>query len=157
MSRPLIMSFRPDAAQMCLDGRKTETRRLRQIRLDLVSGSLQGDRIICTPRQDGTMRKSLLRQYIEDYTDPERKRVIWDTDETVAILPGRGKCAVGRVQLTDLHFEKLSDITDEGALREGMEPPTRDEYLRVWRKLYPKGEADPELIVISFRPVEVKK
>lgn len=132
MSQPLIMSFRPDAAALCLSGHKTQTRRI--------------------------LRKGYcIRIFEEIVIVSDGTRALWSIGDTVAIKPGRTKKAIGRVRVTGLRYERLSSITDDDAAREFVDPPTREGYFSVWSRLYNKApyrvDDDPFVVVIDFKPV----
>ena len=143
MSQPLIMSFRPDAAQMCLDGRKTETRRLAK-RHDFIRVKMVNGRAI----------KELVNVVWDGKICQHRGKVVYRVGDIISILPGRGKRAVGKVRCTDIEHEPLLCITDKDVTREGVEPATRKEYLRVWQKLHPRGPDNPMVRVIQFEPID---
>lgn len=156
MSRPLIMSFRPDAAEMCLDGRKTMTRRIAKPDMGQESTGFE-IRAIMSPRND-------------DVID------IWRVGESIAIKPKRTSKAIGRVMCTSLRVEHAQDITEKDAKREGVEPVStfkpdglgrggefeyrsyRAGFEAVWRRLNPRGptswDANPLVVVIEFRPLK---
>jgi len=144
MSQPLIMSFRPDAAEMCLDGRKTMTRR--------------------HPPPGPWM-------FDPNPTAPAviyRDRVLWRVGDLITIKASRTGPGVGRVRCTGLRWpERVRDITEEDAIREGVSPvwhhsskvPSyREGFRDVWRSLYPSGpkswDADPLVLVIEFEPLQ---
>jgi hypothetical protein len=108
MSQPIILSEGRD--QQVLRGVKTETRRLAK----------KGDYV------------SKIGDLWE--TDKNEKlRLIYKKDDTVALIPGRGKKATGRARIVALRIEPLLDITEEGARAEGV--ASRDEYLALWDKI----------------------
>lgn len=65
-----------------------------------------------------------------------------------AIQPGRGKEAVGQFYVKGVHKERLLDITEDGARREGF--PDREAFLREFARLNPGELANPEVWVIEF-------
>lgn len=153
MSQPLVMSFRPDAAEMCLDGRKTMTRRI-AFDVDL------------NPRgQHG----AIYRRYKSGNVG-----TVWRVLRPIAIKASRTGKGLGKVLCTGLRVERVQDITEEDARREGVEPDGvfesrpgyyprtvrsyRDGFENVWRSLYPTGpkswDADPLVVVIEFEPIE---
>jgi len=132
MSRPLIMSFREDAADMCLDGRKTMTRRIKDPGMFLTTSGLLLD---------------------------ESDRVIWRFRDTIMIKRSRTGRGVGRVRCTSLRVEPIQDITEDDARREGTSG--RRAFETVWRDLYPSGwkswDANPLVVVVEFEPMEVTR
>ena len=156
MSKPLIMSFRPDAAELCLCGIKTQTRRVGPYYFGV-------DAIRICPRKRH-IRGSIGRE-------------CWTIGKPITILPGQGKKAVGQVVCTGLRLERLGDISEADAQCEGMTQlasvvwgdrwqripdgwlytTARDAFEATWRNLYPSGpkswDKNPEVVVISFRPL----
>lgn len=82
-------------------------------------------------------------------------RLKFREDETYAICNGRGKPAIGRLHLKSLRKEKLHDITEAEAKREGFASVA--EFRAYWDKLYSKHnecwEANPEVYRLEFRVV----
>ncbi len=54
----------------------------------------------------------------------------------------------GEVRIDYLRQENLQDITEEGARREG--GYTREQYLKLFREIYPDAPENPKLWVIGF-------
>ena len=148
MSRPLIMSFRPDACALCLDGRKRRTRRIRKPEWHIVP--------------DGE---------IDELVDAWTGRVLWRVGSPITIKPSRTAKGAGRVMCTGLRCERVQDITEEEARLEGVDPimpvhsgiqlgplPHWIGFRAVWRSLYPSGprswDANPEVVVIEFEPMQ---
>ena len=163
MSQPLIMSFRPDAAEMCLDGRKTMTRRIvnaSEIWRDMMTGDVAT---------------------IERYNTKDNKCVTrWRVGKPITIKASRTSKGLGKVMCIGLRVEHVQDITEEDARREGMTvlPLQTEEdhsawwtngnrhegyrtaslaFMATWKRLYPTGpkswEANPLVVVIEFEPV----
>ena len=86
MSQPLIMSFRPDAAQMCIDGRKRQTRRIYRPEW-YITGS------------------DPVEVFTQTAWGAKRSRLTWRVGETIAIKPSRTAKALGRVMCTGLRVE----------------------------------------------------
>lgn len=161
MSQPLIMSFRPDAAAMCLDGRKTRTRRIKNPDM-----TVRDD--------DGNITALCMYRFKPNrgghFVD------LWRVGKSIAIKPKRTAKAIGRVMCTSLRVEHVQDITGEDAKREGVEPVStfkpdglgrggefeyrsyRAGFEAVWRRLNPRGptswDANPLVVVIEFRPLK---
>jgi len=155
MSQPLIMSFAPDAARRCLDGRKTETRRVPLwTETELV-------------RDGAVFPLSAIRAGVLNPVSEVRirGRKTWRVGESCAIKPSRTARAVGRVEIERLIIEPLDWITENGARHEGVEPEPgqsyREAFFEVWDRLYPRGpksrEAYPLVVVIGFRPTVKRK
>lgn len=151
MSQPLIMSYRPDAAAMCLDGRKRMTRRPAKpdwwyIGLGDV-GDEENEQLIAV--------RAAVRA--------KKGREVWRVGNSIAIKPGRTAKADGRVMCTALRVEHVQEITEEDAKAEGVE--CRSTYLwgfeLVWDKMYPTGpkswDENPLVVVIEFEPMEIEK
>ena len=154
MSRPLIMSYRPDAPEMCFDGRKRRTRRIWKPEWSLVSGF-----------GSGRTQLEVCRSY-NDYDGP----AIWRVGDPITIKASRTGKGLGRVLCTGLRVEHVQDITEEEARLEGVEPvfaitgsdaTGKANYYRlsfelVWRRLYPRGpkswDANPLVVAIAFEP-----
>lgn len=165
MSQPLIMSFRPDAADMCLDGTKTETRRI--------------------PHRGGRLVGCDAFYTFDELHTNGRK--VWKAGETAAIKRTRMGKAVGRVFIVSLEMELLQAITEYGAIAEGMTfidhgygdygfsdgvsvdkhgdrklfPEARDAYKATWDRLVgTRGknawDANPMVVVIRFQPDKVR-
>lgn len=170
MSQPLIMSFRPDAAAMCLDGRKTMTRRIWKDGMSTITGFRQEKRangeLILIPCQN-----------ICGIGKPGGGRLLWHTGSSIAIKPKRAACAVGRVMCTGLRVEHVQNISEEDARREGVEPVWFDSAImqddghfdvksyrrgfeNVWKRLNPaflsphNWDSNPLVVVIEFRPLK---
>jgi len=119
MSRPLLMSFRADAIELCLSGKKTQTRRL------LKDSSWLADGGLC-----------------------------WRSETRVGLKRKRLSAVEAYVWIESVKIEPLYDLTDEDAIAECVEPPTRAGYFSVWRQLHPNlCITDPEVVVITFRPL----
>ena len=159
MSQPLIMSFRPDAAEMCLDGRKTMTRRVYK---ETHMSHIQENQTVDAIGDCG---------YGWDSFDPATLKILWSVGSSIAIKPGRTSKAVGRVMCTGLRVERVQDITEEDARREGMDEVCHDgpiggrwalgpigNFYSTWKRLYPSGpkswDANPMVVVIEFRPLK---
>ena len=165
MSQPLIMSFRPAAAAMCLDGRKTQTRRIWKPEWHHVYTITGGDpeRILTDIRASSI-----------------DSRVLWRVGDFITIKPSRTAKGIGRVRCTGLAVERVELITEEDARREGItvcplqertdpsawwqwEPggetfrSARMAFRALWRSLHPTGpkswDENPLVVVIEFEPV----
>ena len=167
MSQPLIMSFRPDAAEMCLgihpDGLvKDLTRRL--LGRHYFSDVQHDPFFISGIGEINTGKCDKARVWDLNRRPPV---IVWEVGKSIAIKPGRTAKAVGRVMCTGLRIEHVQDITEEDARREGVEPmPDRllmgpktycSGFETVWNLLYPSGpkswDANPLVVVFEFRPL----
>lgn len=145
------MSFRTDAAEMCLDGRKTRTRRIKNPDM-----TVRDD--------DGNITALCMYRFKPNrgghFVD------LWRVGKSIAIKPKRTAKAIGRVMCTGLKVKHVQDISEEDAKREGVEPEPqgpftlsyREGFERVWRRLNPRGptswDANPLVVVIEFRPLK---
>jgi hypothetical protein len=153
------MSFRADAAAMCLDGRKTMTRRIWKDGYQR-RGRIDTDKPIGTRPIGFDPCNQIVSK---PWTD--RRLVLWTVGETIAIKPSRTAPAVGRVVCTGLRVERVQEITEEDARAEGVEcdclarciHTARDAFEATWRRLYPRGpqswDANPFVVVIGFCPM----
>ena len=163
MSQPLIFSFRPDAAAMCLEGTKTRTRRIYDPNTHMLFSG---------PSIEEITRVALYRHF-----GTPAARLVWSVGSSIAIKPKRTACAVGRVMCVGLRVEHVQDITEEEARAEGMtrvhpsstlwqgkaDGPvfltSREAFENVWRRLNPRGpnswDANPLVVVIEMRPLKV--
>ena len=110
------MIFTPEHCNMILRGEKTQTRR------------------IVKPGEtwepyDDVITASSYRLPLPHQMAPVN-RVKWQVGSTYALQPGRGKSAVGRIRITDIHGENLTYIADEDAIEEGAADVAA--YARVW-------------------------
>ena len=128
MSQPLIMSFRPDAAEMCLDGRKTMTRRINNGGMTTLWSV--GESIAIKPGRTSkavgrVMCTGLRVEHVRDITKEDARR------EGVEPMPDRL-------------------FRGPKTYRSGFET--------VWSRLYPSGpkswDANPLVVVIEFRPLK---
>lgn len=67
---------------------------------------------------------------------------------SVAVQPGRGKKAVGRILVTALCRERLGKITEADARAEGF--ANRAAFIETWRHMHGQFAADTEVWVIKF-------
>lgn len=65
-----------------------------------------------------------------------------------AVQPGRGKVHVTHVALIDVRHERLADIGDEDARREGF--ASRDDFFAYWLRLYGAITPDEWLCVVDW-------
>lgn len=91
------MIFKPELAEKILKGEKVQTRRTRKPG-EWFYNRDDGGKTVFT----GT-------------------KIKWETGKCYAIQTGRGKPAIGRFRLLDIREELLQDITESGAIAEGVE------------------------------------
>lgn len=131
------MNFTPDMMALVLAGKKTQTRR---------------------PMKEGEYRKlrysSPISRYPAVYSANNRMK--WAVNEDVAICPGRGKKAVGRIRITAIRMERPLEISADDARAEGF--PDREAF---WDKLRSLYGADVDLgawyWVIEFEVARVAR
>lgn len=166
MSQPLIVSFRPDAAQMCLDGVKQRTRRIWKPEMRQIGRFNTDAPIGNRPIEFNPVHEIVSNQFTD------RRRVLWTVGKSIAIKPSRTSKALGRVMCTGLHIEHMQDITEEEAMLEGVAPifkipVTREDITNInyrawfkfiWNRIHPSGpkswDANPLVVAIAFRPME---
>jgi len=160
------MSFRPEAAAMCLDGTKTRTRRIFKPEMcwakDCMMGSGARRGLDMIAKRDGAFIGT----------------AIWSLGSSIAIKPKRTARAIGRVMCVGLRVEHVQDITEDEARREGILPVpvdgdpepwwdnghddpcafARKAFEEIWRRLNPRGpnswDANPLVVAIEFRPLQ---
>lgn len=77
-----------------------------------------------------------------------RDKAPCEVGRVYSIQPGRGKKAVGQFYVKGVHKERLNEITEDGARREGF--PDREAFLREFARLNRGQLANPEVWVITF-------
>jgi hypothetical protein len=130
-----VMLFSPDMLTAVLEGRKTQTRR---------------------PVKDGETLVnrwySISKPYVRAvHTATNRKK--WMVTDDIAICPGRGKKAVGRIEITGIRHERFIDISESDARAEGF--ADSDAFFAKIKQLY--GDAVDlrhPCWVIEFRLVQ---
>lgn len=76
------------------------------------------------------------------------RRCSYKVGKTYAVQPGRGKHAIGRLRVTDVRFQRVGEISDSDARREGFS--SADEFVAYWRGLHGEWWPDTPVHVISF-------
>lgn len=146
MGQPLIMSFRLDAVTLCLSGKKTETRRV-----------IKNFWSFCRQRYQPA-NESYSTEMVYARSRSGRSRNVWSIGQHIGLKSSRTGPILGRVRINSLRVEKLLTITDQSAIAECVEPPTRDGYLNVWSKLNGKKgtrvDDNPFVLVIGFEPIK---
>jgi hypothetical protein len=171
MSRPLTMSFRADALDLCARGIKTETRRLWQARWCVKVR----ERLFAIDSDACGMGTNLRSPVAVDQILDERGVPLWTVGADFGLKRKRTGCCEVRVLCTGLRAERLQIITEEDAVAEGMTllaPPApplytgdgilghqtaRAAYEGVWRRINRRGPAtwdcNPLVAVIKFAPI----
>lgn len=73
----------------------------------------------------------------------------YEQGRTYSLQSARGKPGVGRIRVREVRRERLGEIDEDGAQREGFE--SRKEFFDYWKKLYEKVDEDVEVWVIHFK------
>lgn len=103
------MIFTPKHAQMSLDGRKTETGRVRWPEHGTTTVERDGKAVILAVWEDS--RRS--------YSNMIR-RTIYRVGKTYSVCPGRGKKSIGRIRILEIRERaRLDEVDAETAQREG--------------------------------------
>ena len=132
------MLFKPYLAEAILQGKKTQTRRLRKPTHSTV---LKQGRIIAVY---------------------QNRRLLWRVDKTYAIQSGRGKKALGRFHLLNIRHEPLQTITEKDAAAEGISSPRHPgfyvyEFAHIWESIHTKPgtcwQDNPNVFVLTFKLV----
>lgn len=159
------MLFRPDLAQLIVEGRKTQTRRIVK----------DGDIPYLMLRQTkAVMRRGRLIWKVNDGTvDWLSKAGVGGNDgsrggncgtyrqPTYAVQPGRGKPSVARIRFTAIRSENLGDITAADIEAEGFCQDTGSAdfldlvaFRQAWDRLNPdkpyRWQDDPAVWVLTF-------
>lgn len=87
--------------------------------------------------------KTETRRLVRNYKPPVR------VGRAYSIQQGRGKHAVGYFFVKSVRKERLLDITEAGAVKEGF--PNREAFLREFARLNRGQLANPEVWVIEFQ------
>lgn len=79
-------------------------------------------------------------------------RDLWHVGHTYALQPGRGKTAVGRVEITEIRYcEQAAAISPEDAIAEGFATP--DEFRDVYGRINGAGALERPAWAITFKLV----
>lgn len=137
MGQSIIMQSSEDAVALCLAGTKTQTRRC------MASIWQLGE----VPMPDETKRVAIIGPH---------NQAIWTVGESIGIRPNANSKNAGRVRITALRVENLSDIPDADIIAEAVTPATRQGYFAVWDSINKSdgyhSEDNPKVVVISFVP-----
>lgn len=98
-------------------------------------------------------------------------RTLWSVGELIGLKRSRTGKVEARVLCTGLRIERVQDITEEDARKEGVDrsvktnhcmairPTARAAFEATWRRLYPRGpkawNKNPMVVVIEFKLSEV--
>ena len=117
--------------QKVLAGAKTQTRR-----------PAKSSEELWTAEYHGRMPEKVLRQ---------GKRAKWRTGQRYAVQPGRGQKGLGWIELLDIRYQHLGNVSEEEAEAEGFSGLA--EFIQVWKRIH--GRFDPEQPVwtLEFRLV----
>lgn len=114
--------------QAILDGRKTQTRRVRK----------DGDQPVYG--KDGKIEAVLVNG-----------REKWRVGKTYSVQPGRGKPQIARIRITGIGLENVRDISDADGAAEGS--ADRDDFLRLWVEVNGARNASADVWVLHFELV----
>ena len=151
--------------QQVLDGTKTQTRRL------VKPGEECRDRI--TVSKYWISRFKFMPSEGADLLSWTYMNPKWQAGRIYAVQPGRGQKAVGRIRITEIRRERLQDISEEDAQREGWDMSNLDLLSRydpvtmtkatewfcaLWDSIHKKPGTrwtdNPEVWVLTFEIVE---
>lgn len=111
--------------QAILDGRKTQTRRVRK----------PSDQPVYD--DDGKIEAVLVNG-----------REKWHVGKTYSVQPGRGKPQIARIRITAIDSENVTDINDAAARAEGS--ADREDFLRLWVEANGKANAEADAWVLHI-------
>jgi hypothetical protein len=123
------MLFKPELLAKVLSGEKTQTRRARKD-----THIFDGFRVV----------------NLRDVT--KRPITLWRIGQTYAACPGRGKVQQGRILIKSIDFQRLSEISEADARREGF--ANRDEFFAAWDTINGKGRRNERVWIIRFEVVK---
>jgi len=128
-----------------LDGRKTQTRRIRK-----PDEWHDGEWVF-----DTISRVEVIKE------DEYRGRLKWAVGRKYAIIPKRGAAGIGRhIEIVDIRIEPLQAITEADAIAEGV--GSVEEYKALWESINGKDKANcwaanPRVWILTFKLVEDAK
>lgn len=94
--------------------------------------------------------KTQTRRLVSDNPrSPWGPRCGFGVGESYAVQPGRGKHAIGRIEILDVRQETLADVGDSAAEREGF--ATFHEFVDTWRSLHGEWDHEARVWVLTFR------
>jgi len=156
------LSFTPENMYKVLSMQKTETSRpVREDERGYFSGVADG-RYVCPAQfSAGTcewlmsfdaFKRVVVRSSVYQKTGLTR----FECGRDYAIVPGRGKSAVGRVTVWGLYYQRLKDTTGIAACNEGFNNP--EEFIQLYQSLYRKGpDFNPVRLAIVFKLMQVNE
>jgi len=115
--------------QKVLAGTKTQTRRVAKSSEEL-----------WTKEQDGPMPTKVIRR---------GNKVKWRTGGRYAVQPGRNQKGVGRIELLDIRYQHLGNVTEEEARAEGFS--SLAEFIKAWIKIHGRFDRELPVWVLEFR------
>jgi hypothetical protein len=153
------MNFSPDLIPLILCGKKTQTRRPCQNKDYPVYGRTALSWL-------GVKEPPILRVV-------RGKRTMWRVGQDYAVCPGRGKRQVARIKIAKIRCEPLDAITDDDAMREGVQRGSypfsgipycymdikgiratgdtpREAFAQAWALLYPASDLTELVWVLEF-------
>lgn len=107
-----------------LSGEKTQTRQLSAPYAD--GFSIAGKEMIGFPN-------GVLSVMHGDKSD-EKWNVKYQVGKAYSVQPGRGKKAIARIEITDIHYEDVREISDEDVKAEGFDSTTQ--FLETWTQMH---------------------
>jgi len=147
-----------------LAGQKTQTRRIKKPGEELFEREWS---------LFGNGEYDWIETYVLAPNKAHGEAIKWQVGRTYAVQPGRGKPAVGRIKITAIRKELLTEITEEDAKAEGMTSDYWDRlpsyksrvdprylhcsaYADLWDTIHKQGpyfEDDPLVWVLEFERV----
>jgi hypothetical protein len=118
--------------QKVLAGTKTQTRRVAKPAEEL-----------WTREQTGPLPEKVIHR---------GNRVKWRTGGRYAVQPGRNQKGVGRIELLDIRYQHLGNVTEEEAKAEGF--ASLAEFIQAWTGIHGSFDRELPVWVLEFRLVE---
>lgn len=156
------MLFRPDLAQLILEGRKTQTRRIVKdgdfpYTLSRTTKAVTRHGRLIWKVNDGTVDWLSKVGVGENYGSRGGGCAIY-RQPTYAVQPGRGKPAIARIRFTAIRSENLGDITAADMIAEGFGQdgclPGWLHFEDAWDLLHPsepyRWQDNPAVWVLTF-------
>ena len=79
-------------------------------------------------------------------------KVKWRTGGRYAVQPGRNQKGVGRIELLDIRYQHLGNVTEEEARAEGFSGLA--EFSQAWIEIHGRFDSEQPVWVLEFRLVE---
>jgi uncharacterized protein YqfB (UPF0267 family) len=118
--------------QKVLAGVKTQTRRV-----------AKNSEALWATEQAGPMPEKVVRQ---------GNRVKWRTGGRYAVQPGRNQKGRGRIELLDIRYQHLGNVTEEEAKAEGFS--SLAEFIQAWTEIHGRFDPEQPVWVLEFRLAE---